>query len=304
VIMLNLVMRTLILSIAALLAVPVSVYATEPDVAAYAETSQIARASRIESLRKQLATYRNRREMRRRFATDYSATRWDFPDQKPSQSQYIAGKLRENDRYIKSLEESLARLENPLEPYYYDARPTTIGDIGMLARDVRVLQVIDGSNALIEALTYTSGERRVSVPLRNNRAQSVVVGGPPRESARVLWLSGVPTNSFEDGRPVVLQAHFTIVGNKTYETELGSNTVLEVAPFDITPHADLFTRRSELRMWTFASGHTTEAIYVRYQRGTVTLMNLDGTTSDVKLSELSDADRDYVKRRLTASSTR
>lgn len=59
---------------------------------------------------------------------------------------------------------------------------------------------------------------------------------------------------------------------------------------------DDLTPSNDLRRWTAKSGHTLDASFVRFHRGRVTLKNAAGATKDVRLTDLSDNDREYVRR--------
>lgn len=103
----------------------------------------------------------------------------------------------------------------------------------MLKRDVRVFQVVDERNALIELLSYTGGRLiRLGQPRLGTKSEF----SPPEERSAVYWLNGVPTNRFSDGRSIELDGFYAVTGNRTYETDEGTNTVFVVEPFDMKPY--------------------------------------------------------------------
>jgi SLA1 homology domain 1, SHD1 len=284
---------------------PLRTIAAEPNVQRYAELSAKERTARLKVLHRELALYSGKK--RRDFLVEYNSIRWEFPEKRPKANEYIAEQEAKNSEQIKQLEIKIADLENPLKPYFSDGRPKHISDVGMLKRDLRVFQVIDTNNALVEFVSYDSGERLTPVRLYDSlggsRVQHVTTGGPPRESSTVYWLSGVPTNQFSDGRNIELGGFYAVTGNRTYETDEGTNTAFLIEPFDIAPYEEMFTRRKEARIWTSKDArHKTEAVFVRYERGKLTLMNLEGKTTEVKLSDLSDADRQYVREKVKRAS--
>lgn len=291
-------------SLAVCVLVPLETTAREPDVKQYAERSAKERSERLKALHRELAIYRGKK--RRDLAVEYNSTRWEFPEKRPKVSQYIAEQMTQRNERIKQFETEIADLENPLKPYFCMRRPMHVGEIGMLKNDIKVFQVLDDSCALLEFLSYDSGDRLTPTRLYDSsgesRVQHVMTGGPPRESSQMFWLSGVSTGTFQDGRHIEIEGFFVITGNRTYETVGGSRTVLVVEPFDITPYEEMFSRRGERRIWTSNDGqHTTEAIFIRSEQGRVTLMNLEGKTTKVRLSELSDDDRKYVRERIEAT---
>ena len=65
---------------------------------------------------------------------------------------------------------------------------------------------------------------------------------------------------------------------------------------DLKPYEEALTRRNEVRTWTKNDGTTVEGVLVLCDGGRVTISDLEGQKTNLKLNELSDADWDYVSR--------
>jgi len=201
----------------------------------------------------------------------------------------------EREQYVRNCEAELGRLENPLAPYFAKGNLSLaapeVGQMGSLdSQRVRVFQVIDATNALVEYVMFKDGPRV--------RSTKTAFGVPAYtvESNKLHWITGVDTGAYVDGRTIELQGVFAVSGTKTYDTDEGTQTVPMLKLIEIRAHQDKFTRKDDVRKWTSANGgHTTEAIFVRYKGGDVTLMRPDGKSLDVPLAKLSNEDRDYVR---------
>jgi hypothetical protein len=201
------------------------------------------------------------------------------------------------------LRNRIENLQNPLKPYYAsgtfvwnDLKPGTIGRLdspqplserlrpsGFKFPGLKVFQVVDGTSALLQypGLEIRIGSRRAI------------------DKEAVFMVRGVTTKEWVDDRDVTLQGVFAVTGTETYITAGGaSRTVPLLELLDTRTYDDKFTRKNELRTWAIKSGNTTDAIFVRHERGKVTLMNLAGKTIDVKLIDLGDADRKYVREKI------
>lgn len=210
---------------------------------------------------------------------------------------------------VTGLEKLIGQLEDPLEPYFavaaFNVKTAKKGDIGRLAgARVDVYQVQDANNALIVGEWHQPYVPAVqSVEAAYRRIQEAAAS-PAREKVpeSVVWYSG-PTAGFVDGKAAQIDGVFAVTGEKTYQTAFGSpNTVPLIEKIELQKFADKFTRKDELRTWTAAGGHETQAILVRVDQGNVTLMNLDGKTVDVDLEKLGNGDRAYVRKWLSEQS--
>lgn len=183
----------------------------------------------------------------------------------------------------------IAELENPLEPYYAPApnklKDAAAGDIGWFDETVTVHQLIDDSNVLVQV-------RYFATVTETTAAGNIYQRERPR--TRLLQLSGLSTEDMEGG--VTLKGVFAIRNGEL--ATLGWRAVPIVEPVDIEPHKDLFTRKDEIRTWTSANGRKADAVFVRTERGKVVLMNLNGKTAEVKLADLGDDDREYVRQKI------
>jgi hypothetical protein len=190
----------------------------------------------------------------------------------------------------------IANLEDPLKPYHGELIhffEVKVGDIGWFDAhengrrnyfryDIRAFQIVDQKNALIRVSLFPG-----TAPGLSN-------------SGKLMWLSGMDTSTLENGGDVDLSGIIAVTGNKTYETSDGSNTVLVLEVVDAKKYENLFTRQSESRTWRSTNGHTTEAIFVRYESGRAVLVGLNGKTMKVRLTDLSDEDRKYVSEQIKA----
>lgn len=197
-----------------------------------------------------------------------------------------AKRRRQPKGVVESLEKRIAALENPLEPYYAPVagplKDAVAGTLGWFDDRVAVSQIIDDTNAFVNVhfMLNTS-----DITASGNVYQT------EKPRTRMFQLKGPPTDQMEG--EVTLNGVFAIKNGEN--STLGGQNVPVIESVQIEPHKDLFTRKDELRTWTAKSGKTTKAIFVRYGRGKVTPMNLEGKTVDVSLSDLSDDDRDYVR---------
>jgi len=54
------------------------------------------------------------------------------------------------------------------------------------------------------------------------------------------------------------------------------------------------TRRDEMRTWTDEAGNEDKGVLVLYEAGRVMIMDMDGQMTNLKFTELSEVDREYV----------
>ena len=182
---------------------------TQADVEVYAEVSRAQRTRRTENITAEID--RLKKVSRRSVLAEYRATRWEFPQKRPSASEYVKQEAVNRDIKIRSLQQRLSILQDFTQPYYADATPTEIGQIGRLEYGVRIIQVIDRSNAIVQL---------------------------PGEGE--YWLRGVDTKKWRDGMRVDLSGLFYLPENTTYETHAGTNTVFVLEPVDLAKPADKF----------------------------------------------------------------
>jgi hypothetical protein len=244
--------------------------AIKPKIEQYAERCKVERQAALANLRKELIDLRKKRDVDR--------------DERKVQ--------------VERLNAQISDLESPLKPYYGSGIQffaAQVGDIGWFDKvannmrsyrviSIKAFDIVDESNLLVEisSTSYTANTSNT-------------------HGSKLMWVSGIDTSKLENGGDVDLTGLIAVTGNKTYETSTGSNTVLVLELINPKPFDDLFTRRDEKRTWKSNSGHTTDAIYVRYESGRAILVGLDGKTMKVRLSDLSEDDRKFVSEQIKAS---
>ena len=207
-------------------------------------------------------------------------------------------KLSKDDRANKvaTIELYISELEDPAKPYFppatFDVSKAKVGDMGAFRNEtLAVLQVVDRKNSILDV----SWSEPVTTGVRNVGTTQVPVRGV-RHRESEIWLANYPTTGMVDGRGVKLNGVFAVTGTKTYDTDNGSHTVPLLEQIDLGPYESKFTRMNDTRTWTSAGGdHKTEAIFVRYKGGKVSMMKPDGKVIDVPLEKLSDDDRQFVR---------
>jgi len=242
----------------------------DSSIKTYAVRCNVARQLQTRTLRKELLDLRNNRKLE--------------GDEKKARAEVIKHQLEE--------------LEDPLKPFYGESFhffTAAVGDVGWFDKKmngrrvyqvigIKAFQIVDRSNVMIE-ITSTNFSANTSA----------------QKGRKLMWLTGIDTSTLENGGDVELNELIAVTGNKTYETADGSHTVLVLQIIDPQPYNALFTRKGEKRTWTSDNGHTTEAIYTRYENGRVVLTGVDGKIMKVRLSDLSHSDREFVSAQIKAS---
>lgn len=208
--------------------------AAEPDVDTYVARSHAEKANHIESMTREVASLKARK--RRDVLAWYRATRWEFPEEAPTASQYVKTELAERKARIESLKSAIEKWSDPKLPYYSTTAPRKPGEIGMLS-DVRVIQILDKRNSLIGFISYNN-DGWLALNEHDRRKKP---SRPPSENIALYWLQGINTSDFRDGQHISPTGIFIVDGNRTYETDTGTNTVLVIRPFDIAPFEERFT---------------------------------------------------------------
>jgi len=172
-----------------------------------------------------------------------------------------------------------------------------VGQMGTLVDDrVRVRQVVDKSSLLGEVtLSYQTYEvvGRTALPEQKFRDE-------------LVWISGVSTETFVDGKLATLPQVFWVCGTKQYNTALGgTKTVLELRAVDVSEaltvassppsKSEARTEARELRTWTDATGgFTLQAKFGGIVGGKVVLVKEDGSKVFVTREQLSKGDNDCL----------
>jgi len=170
-----------------------------------------------------------------------------------------------------------------------------VGQIGGIAYLVDIFQVIDKRNMLIKA------------------------------SDTVIWLQGFDTAGLVDDGRIKLTELLEVVGTRTYEAAIGTNTIFVVEPFDDTElkqhlaalaaakkrraaeelaasEAKIEATRQRIevakrRTWT-SGQYKVEAQFVSFISGKVTLKRLDnGKEITLPMELLSKEDQEFIRQR-------
>jgi hypothetical protein len=222
-------------------------------------------------------------------------------------------RLEDKAALEKELRERIAALENPLEPYYalgsFDWSELKVGDIGRInnwkAPTERVQEEFDRQRGrrqfpLLEVVQVVS-EDAALVKRLGKWSEVPVRKASELKDYELFMARGMSTEGWIDGREAVLDGVFAVTGTETYVSGAGSRTVLLFEKLDLTNHVDKFNCKHESRTWTTKIGKVTDAMYVRHDRGTVTLMDAAGKSTVVELNKLSDEDRKFVRKKIAES---
>jgi len=199
-------------------------------------------------------------------------------------------------RMIAAAETRIVNLEDPRAPFFptahFDLTSPKAEDIGFFdGKGVGILQVIDAKNAVLD---IRWGERYMTGVRTIGETQIPTYGGRTRTAE--IWLANYPTDGMVDDKGTRLTGVFAVTGTKTYVTGEGTHTVPLLEHLDMKPYEAKFSRMSAIRKWKSANGdHTTDAVFVRYRNGKVTMMKGDGKSIEVPLEKLSDDDARFVR---------
>ena len=199
----------------------------------------------------------------------------------------------------------LSQLEDPFAPYYghINVKELTRSSIGKLDWDQSVVrQVIDKDNMLVDLSWVVPGHKVYGTTGEQTVVRTV------EEKNKLVWVQGMDTRKFANGDDVWENADpnvvFKAAGTETYRTGAGSNTVPVLAVLDMKPYEHLFNRAGRMRVWKDSTGkHSFEAIFVKYEKGKVRLLDADRMSKDVELKRLSDADQEFVQSQIQALRT-
>jgi hypothetical protein len=251
---------------------------TPPEVVKFSQISSLARIHELDEQQKHLDILR---ELLRQSAKIKNV----------SERRSQAATIKDSIQIIESL---VAFIENPLNAYYSDPSfaPLEIDSISTLGGTSTVVgQIVDDNNVLIN---FTWSEfSGIDSPIKTERLNAQQI-----DHDEIYWITGLDANSLTEGKELgtgIIPVR--VLGLKTYDTKKGTNTVPLLEIYDLSPHEELFTRKQDLRKWTDSSGkHEFEGIFVKYQKSNVHLISLDGKETKLKLPQLSDKDREYVRK--------
>ena len=255
------------------LVVSAKLYAAQPNIDAYAAISRVERTA---DLAKSYAEYKQ---------LDRSHT-------------------KDSDSRRSELKRRIEYLEDPRNPYFaigtFAWNSLKIGSIGRINRRlIDVLQVRDHHSAITEFPYYTETDIRDSHALDGKffSERGSATGSEGGKGTTIL-IKNIDTSEWVDRESRLISGVFAVSGTERYATALGTNTIFVLEQIDIDKDADKFTRKADSRKWKSADGHETDAIFVRYEHGAVTLYKPDGKLVDVPFTKLSSNDKEFVKEKL------
>ena len=107
-----------------------------------------------------------------------------------------------------------------------------------------------------------------------------------------------------DGQKLALKGVLIADGSKSYTTTSGTKRTIATMKNYAMPKEEL-TRRDDVRTWTLEKWRGSRRVcWFLYDAGKVTIMDMDGKASNLKFTELSPADRDYVSQHAPRSAAR
>jgi hypothetical protein len=185
------------------------------------------------------------------------------------------GNARFKRARIERTNAEITRINTPTEPYVPHVASNKVITLDNLSptQYVEVLQIVDDKTAQVKYVEKWSGGKQLE-----------------------FFLTDMPTAGWVDGQKLPLKGMLIADGSKSYTTTSGTKRTIATMKNYAIPNDEL-TRRDEVRTWTLASGESHTGALVLYDAGKVTIMDMDGKASNLKLMELGPADRDYVSQR-------
>lgn len=117
------------------------------------------------------------------------------------------------------------------------------------------------------------------------------------------WMKGFRTENLVDNQRAIVDGWFAVTGKESYlATDGGRKSVLkiepiDIEPIDIEPYHSQFVRSDELRSWSLESEEIAGAL-VLYDLGKVTIEDMSGKQTIVKITSLTDDDQEYIRNRV------
>lgn len=147
---------------------------------------------------------------------------------------------------IKIYQDNIDSLKASLPtPHILNEYNLKVGAVGQLAMDYepQVVQVIDKNNVLIGIVKLIKrAPRLVGIVEFSRRLQNSINKKQSFRIQQIIWVEDIDTSGMADRQPIEkTPGVFRVVENKTYQTILGTNTVLVVKKLDlksIQPHID------------------------------------------------------------------
>jgi hypothetical protein len=140
---------------------------------------------------------------------------------------------------LKSATDYLKKLQDANTPFYakadFDLTEPKTGRIGLCDLHLKVIQVVDDNNSIVDY------EWTYSIP-------SGVATDDPRTFARgsaskSYWLANVSTKNFATGEYTDQEGVFALTGTKTYPTSAGPRTIMILEYVDLRGQEEKFMGR-------------------------------------------------------------
>ena len=181
-----------------------------------------------------------------------------------------------NSRYkrerIDKTNEEITRINTPSLPYVPRVstnRVITLDDLSA-TRYIKVVEVVDAKSARV-ALVETA------------------VGGKQLE----FFLAGAETAGWVDAQKLPLEGVLISVGSQPYANKDGDKRTISTMQLFPLPKEEL-ARTDDIREWNTGGPQPVTGALVLYDAGRLTIMDMAGKTTTLKLTELNPDDRDYV----------
>lgn len=173
---------------------------------------------------------------------------------------------------IEATSKEIARINNPALAYVPRVATNKVITLDELSptRFLQVVEIVDGKTARVRFVETFTGGKQLE-----------------------LFLTDIDTAGWVDNQKLALDGVLISDGSKSYTTTAGTKRTIAAMRHYKLPQDEL-TRRDEVRMWADESGKAVTGAMVLYDAGRVTIADMAGKTSILKLVELSPAHRDYV----------
>lgn len=183
---------------------------------------------------------------------------------------------RGNTKYererIEATNKEIARINDPALPYVprvVTNRVITLDELSP-TRFLQVIEIVDGKTARVRFVETSTGGKQLE-----------------------LFLTDIDTAGWVDNQKLALDGVLISDGSKSYTTTAGTKRTIAAMRHYKLPQDEL-TRRDEVRTWTDDSGKPLTGALVLYDAGKVTIADVAGKASTLKLTELAPGDREYV----------
>jgi hypothetical protein len=173
---------------------------------------------------------------------------------------------------IEATNKEIARINDPALPYVprvVTNRVITLDELSP-TRFLQVIEIVDGKTARVRFVETFTGGKQLE-----------------------FFLTEIETAGWVDGQKLALEGVLISDGSKSYTTTAGTKRTIAAMRHYKLSHDEL-TRREDVRTWTGDNGKPVTGALVLYDAGRVTIVDMAGRPSTLKLTELVPADREYV----------